>query len=124
MAKNNNAPAQAGANPEDLEATKAAAQAKAEAQTKAEAEAAAQAQAEAQAKAEAEAQANAQVNEGSDTKKESKIVFKSEDGSKYELLVKEFTFKGKKYASKEAIKENTDVLETLVEAKSFILKKV
>lgn len=93
MAQDKNAPAQAGANPEEL-------------------------------KAQTNTDAKAEVNEGADTKKESKIVFKSEEGSKYELLVKEFTFKGKKYASKEAVKENTDVLEALVEAKSFILKKV
>lgn len=93
MAQDKNAPAQAGANPEEL-------------------------------KAQTNTDAKAEVNEGAGTKKESKIVFKSEDGSKYELLVKEFTFKGKKYASKEAVKENTDVLEALVEAKSFILKKV
>ena len=93
MAQDKNAPANAGANPEELKAQK-------------------------------NTDAKAEVNEVAVTKKESKIVFKSEDGSKYELLVKEFTFKGKKYASKEAVKENTDVLEALVEAKSFILKKV
>jgi len=97
MVQDNNAPANAGATPEELKA---------------------------QTTADAKTTAKAEVKEGADTKKESKIVFKSEDGSKYELLVKEFTFKGKKYASKEAVKENTDVLEALVEAKSFILKKV
>ena len=93
MTQDNNAPANAGATPEELKAQK-------------------------------NTDAKAEVNEVAVTKKESKIVFKSEDGSKYELLVKEFTFKGKKYASKEAVKENTDVLEALDEAKSFILKKV
>lgn len=61
-----------------------------------------------------------------EVKKEVKkpIVFTAEDKTKYELTVEKFTFKGKKYASKEAVKDNADVLEALVEAKSFILKKV
>lgn len=52
------------------------------------------------------------------------IVFTAEDKTKYELTVEKFTFKGKKYVSKEAVKDNADVLQALVEANSFILKKV
>lgn len=101
MAQDKNAPSTEGATPKELEAKK---------------------QADLQAKADAKAKADSEVKAKSE--KEGKIIFKSEDGSKHELLVKEFTFKGKKYVSKEAVKENADVLEALVEAKSFILKKV
>lgn len=109
--KDNKATAKAVATPEELEAKK-----QAEAKAKTDAEAKTKAEAEAKAKADAEAKAKSE--------KEGKIIFKSEDGSKHELLVKEFTFKGKKYVSKEAVKDNADVLEALVEANSFILKKV
>jgi hypothetical protein len=52
------------------------------------------------------------------------ILFKAEDGSEYEVLAKEFVFKGKKYVAQDAVTENAGVLEALVAAKSFILKKI
>ena len=44
-------------------------------------------------------------------------------GDNYEITVKEFSFKGQKYSKSEAL-GHPDVLEVLVNTKSFILKKL
>lgn len=107
MKKENNAPALAGATSET------------ELKNKIPSEAQLQAEAEAKAKAEAENEVTASTEKASDNN----IVLFEEGEDKYELTVREFTFKGKKYVSADAVKNNPEVLQALVKVKSFILKK-
>jgi hypothetical protein len=51
-------------------------------------------------------------------------VFIAENGTEYEFTVKSFLFRGKKYDVQEAVANDAEVLEELVQLKSFILKKV
>lgn len=64
-----------------------------------------------------------EVKEEAVSGEKSPVVFKAADGKKYEITQSEFRFRGKVYKSDVAVKENKDVLEILVAAKSFILKK-
>lgn len=49
--------------------------------------------------------------------------FISESGEEYQITVPKFRFKGQEYDSQKAIDETPEVLEILIEAKSFIIKK-
>lgn len=55
---------------------------------------------------------------------DNRILFESEDGNTYEVVVEKFLYAGTLYESAVAVEKNRDVLEAQVQAKSFILKKV
>ncbi len=125
MAKNNNAPAKAGATPEELEAQRLAAESKAKEESeKAEAEAKAKEEAE---KAEAEAKAKEEA-EKAEVSNEAEVIpsniFVAEDGTQVEFAVKHFIFGKRKYTVEEAVAEIPEGLQELYERKSFIFKKV
>ena len=108
MAKKIDAPAQAGATLEELEAQKIAAEAKAK-------EEAEKVEAEAKAKEEAE-KAEVEVI--------SSNVFVAGDGTEVEFAVKHFIFGNRKYTVEEAVAEIPEGLQELYDRKSFIFKKV
>lgn len=51
-------------------------------------------------------------------------IFIAKDGQQYQIAVDKFTFKGTVYTKEKALSDHADVLERLIELKSFILKKV
>ena len=131
MAKNNIAPAKAGATPEELEAEKLAAEAQAkaeaEAQAKAEAEAQDKAEAEAQAKAEAEAKAKAEAEaQAKVEEKETPVNGEFEvNGRKYKLSDRcpaRLKFDGTIYSRNELL-TNEEILQSLVIGGSPFVKK-
>lgn len=56
---------------------------------------------------------------------DNRILYTSIKGDTYEVIHPTFKFKGSEYAAAELIEEgDTEILEQLIEAKAFILKKV
>jgi hypothetical protein len=51
------------------------------------------------------------------------LSFIAESGEEYQITVPKFRFKGQEYDSQKAIDETPEVLEILIDAKSFIIKK-
>lgn len=52
-----------------------------------------------------------------------KLIYTSDSGDKYEVTQSEFRFMGTLYQSADAIDNHRNVMETLIESKSFILKQ-
>lgn len=52
-----------------------------------------------------------------------KLIYTSESGDNYEVTQSEFRFMGTLYQAADAIENHTEVMESLVESKSFILKQ-
>jgi hypothetical protein len=67
---------------------------------------------------------NVEVKVKVEEKEVEKLIFKSTDGNKYEILTPKILFKGQRLESSKAVTENKDVLEHLVGLNSRILKKV
>ncbi len=55
--------------------------------------------------------------------KTDKLIYTSDSGDKYEVTQSEFRFRGTLYQAVDAIENHRDVMETLIESKSFILKQ-
>lgn len=55
---------------------------------------------------------------------DNRILFESEDGNTYEIVVEKFRHAGIVYQSAQAVEQHKDILEAQIAAKSFILKKV
>jgi len=60
----------------------------------------------------------------SEPEEDNRILFESEDGNTYQVVVEKFRHAGTLYESAVAVEKYRDVLEAQVQARSFILKKV
>lgn len=100
----------------------AKAQEEAEAKAKQEAEAKAQEEAEAKAKQAAEDKGQEKENE-SEPDEYQEASFTSDDGETFTFIVKDFIYKGSKYNVQDVVRNRPDILQELVNSKTFILKK-